>query len=706
MRTRTVALLLALTANVWAQQNSAPNQDLQRGHPPDTMAPASAQPKAPSPKTEPTAPARKPDKAAAYYHYALAHTYQELVAVYGRAEYANKAIEEFRQAIENDPDSQFLRVGLAELYVGVGRIRDAVEEVQEIIQRDPNNLDARKLLGRIYLRSLGDMSSGTQSQSMLKLAIEQFEQIVRIQPGNIEDRLLLGRLYRLNNDHVKAEEEFKTAVRLKPDSEEAVTTLAYLYNEEGNPQRAADVLASVPEASRTAKLYTALGFTYEQQKHYKKAVEAYRKAVQQDRDNLDAMRGLAQNLLNDGQSDAALEQYKQIADADPQDAQALLRMAEILRRKGKYDKALENLNKAETLVQDSLEVPYNRALVYEAQGKFEDAAKIVEGLLRKDEKADGSYSPGEANNRAVFLDRLGVMYKEQGKTQTAVETFRKILLLGQDNAVRAYQQIIDTYRDAKMWPQATEVAREAVEKFPEDRGLKLVLASQEADMGNADRAVSQVKSLLKGAPEDREVYIALAQIQSRLKRYQDAEQSIAQAEKLSAKNEEKDYAIFVAGSIYERQKKYEQAEEAFKKVLADDPNNAVTLNYLGYMLVDRGVRIEEGLNLVRKAVEIDPQNGAYLDSLGWGYFKLGNYELAEENLRKAVERISNDATIHDHLGDLYQKTGRLKLAAAHWERALDEWNKTVTAEVDAGDVAKVQKKLEAARVKLAQQVHK
>lgn len=706
MRIRTFVLLLAVASAAWAQQKPASVQEERRQLPPDTKAPAPVPSKTPETKGETPGTPKKPDKAAAYYHYALAHTYQELVAVYGRAEYATKAIDEYRQAIENDPGSEFLRAGLAELYVGVGRIRDAVTEAQDIIQRDPNNLDARKLLGRIYLRSLGDTQTGTQSQSMLRLAIEQFEQIVRIEPGNIESRLLLGRLYRLNNDHAKAEEEFKTAVRLRPDSEEAVTTLAYLYNEEGNSRRAADVLASVPESSRTAKLYSALGFTYEQQKNYKQAVTAYRKAVDLDKDNLDAMRGLAQNLLNDGQADAALEQYKQIADADPQDAQAYLRMAEIYRRKGNFDKALENLGKADALVQDSLEVPYNRALVYEAQGKFDEAAKIVEGLLQKGEKPDGKYSAGEANNRGVFLDRLGSIYKAQGKTQAAIETYRRILPLGRENATRAYQLIIDTYRDAKMWPQATEVAREAVQKYPDDRGLKMVLASQEADLGNADRAVAQVKALLRNTPEDREVYIALAQIQSRLKRYKDAEESIAQAEKLSTKPEEKEYVIFVGGSIFERQKKYEQAEEAFRKVIANDPNNAVALNYLGYMLVDRGVRIEEGLNLVKRAVELDPQNGAYLDSLGWAYFKLGNYDLAEENLRKAVARISNDATIHDHLGDLYLKTGRLKLAAAHWERALDEWNKTVAAEVDSNDVAKVQKKLEAARVRLAQQVRK
>src|SRR5205807_6607578 len=119
----------------------------------------------------------------------------------------------------------------------------------------------------------------------------------------------------------KAENEFETAVKLQPGSEEAVTTLAYLYNELGDTARATQVLSSIPDAERSAKLYSALGYTYEQQKQYKNAIAAYRHAIELDRDNLDAIRGLAQNLMNDGQSDAALEQYKIIADANPADAQ-------------------------------------------------------------------------------------------------------------------------------------------------------------------------------------------------------------------------------------------------------------------------------------------------------------------------------------------------------------------------------------------------
>jgi tetratricopeptide (TPR) repeat protein len=674
--------------------------------------PESSSPDAVDGHAVPSAPAapsppvvqKQPDRAAAYYHFMMAHMYEEMVSTYGRADYANKAIDEYRIAIDNDPSSDYLNAGLAELYAKTGRIRDAVLEAQDILKRDGNNLEARRLLGRIYLRSLGDMQAGTQSQEVLKLAIDQYERIVKLDPKSVEDHLLLGRLYRLNNELLKSENEFKAAVAIQPDSEEAVTTLAYLYNEEGDSARALQVLNAIPDSARTAKLYSALGYTYEQQKEYRQAVDAYRKSTELDHDNLDAVRGLAQNLMNDGQTDAALEQYKVIVEADPSDAQTYMRIAEIERRNGKFDQAMDSLKKATAIVPDSLEVQYNIAVIDEAQGKYDDAVPILTQLLQKTEHSEDQYSIADKNNRAVFLERLGTIYREANKYQLAVETFRRMLDLGDENAVRGYQQIIDTYRDNKQWQLATNVAEEAAKKFPNDRDLQMVAAAQEADMGSAGPAIEHVKSLLKDSPaDDQRVYIALAQMYSRVKQWPEAEENINKAIELSTKPEDRDYAFFVAGSIYERQKKYDKAEEAFHKVLADDPKNAQALNYLGYMLADRDTRLEEALGYIRRAVALDPQNGAYLDSLGWAYYKMGNYDLAEENLRRASERINNDPTVHDHLGELYMKTGRLKLAAANWERSLEEWNRTIPAEMDTDDVAKVQKDLETARVKLAKQ---
>src|SRR5206468_7341552 len=120
------------------------------------------------------------------------------------------------------------------------------------------------------------------------------------------------------------------------------------------------------------------------------------------------------------------------------------------------------------------------------------------------------HSGGEEQSLS-FLELLGSVYRDNN-SQLAIETFRKMLTLGDENAERGYQQIIDTYREARQWQQATDTAKEAVQKLPNDRGLKMVYASQLADMGQAEAGLQQVKALLKGKPEDREVYITLAQM--------------------------------------------------------------------------------------------------------------------------------------------------------------------------------------------------
>lgn len=645
----------------------------------------------------------KVDKGAAYYHYALAHIYEEEMMVYGRSDLANKAIDELRAAVDSDPTSEYLAASLAELYDKTGRKHDAVLEVQEILKRDPNNLEAHKLLGNIYLRSLGDEQSGAGSQNTLHMAIEQYQAITKLEPNSVDNHLLLGRLYRLDNDLQKAENEFKTAVSLDPDSEEAVTTLAYLYNLEGDTNRAAKVLMSVPDVSRSAKLYLMLGATYSQQKQYKEAISAFRRAIELDRDNLDAIRGLAENLQNDGQDKAALEQYQIIIAANPEDAQTYARIGEIYRKQSKYNLALENLEKAQSLVPEMEAVSYDIATVYEIQGRYDDAIKILNDLLKKTESPDGNYSQTDKGNRGIFLARLGTVYRDNNNDQMALATFRKMLALGDDNAVHGYQEIIDTYRGAKQWQQATDAAKEATEKLPNDRSLKMIYASQLADMGKPDEGIQQVKALLKGTPDDRDVYVSLAQMYSRLRRWPDAEHALDEAEKLSTTDDDKKTVYFLRGATYEREKEYEKAEETFRKILNNSPDDAPTLNYLGYMMADRGVQLDQALSYISKAVDIDPANSAYLDSLGWAYFKLGKYDSAEVNLTKASQHMNDDPTVQEHLGDLYQKTGHLRLAATHWERALVEWNKTVSAEVDSDDVAKIQKKLESAKVRLAKE---
>jgi tetratricopeptide (TPR) repeat protein len=150
----------------------------------------------------------------------------------------------------------------------------------------------------------------------------------------------------------------------------------------------------------------------------------------------------------------------------------------------------------------------------------------------------------------------------------------------------------------------------------------------------------------------------------------------------------------VQGSIFERQKKYEQAERTFKKVLDVDPLNASASNYLGYMLADQGVRLEESVKYIQKALELDPKNGAYLDSLGWAYFKMGRYDLAEPPLESAATLIQNDPTIHEHLGNLYLRMGKTAQAQEEWQRALKEWPAASSSDFDADQAKQLQRRLD------------
>ncbi len=654
-------------------------------------------------KTGPTATTQQPDRAAAYYHFGLAHMYEEMATNYGRPEYATRAIEEYKLALDADPNSKYLNSGLAELYLRTGRVRDAVLAAQDILKTQPDNLEAHKLLGRVYLQSLGNVQNGGPSEKVLQLAIAEYTKIVQLQSNDIESRLLLGQLYTLAHDTPHAEEQFKAAQRIDPSSEDVVLNLARLYSDSGDMAHAIQVLSAVPEDDRTAKMDYALGMSYDQLKQNKNAIDAYSKAFDMEPDNLDAERGLAQALLNDNQLSPALKHFESISTADPQDAQTYVRIAEIERRQGHYEQALTTLKKAKSLASDSVELGYNEALTDDSLGHYDDAVQTLQSLVKQSTHPDGQYSDGEKNNRSIFLDRLANVYKEQQKTDLAVQTYQLMVAMGGDYAERGYQGQVDAYRDAKQYDKATQVAQQAALAMPKDKTIQLMLASQLADSGKVDEGIKLAKAQLHGNPGDREVNLVLAQIYTRLRRWKDAADQIDAADALSTKQDDKIYIYFLRGALDERQKHYDSSEEQFRKILAIDPDNAMTLNYLGYMLGDRGVKLDDALAMVQKAVQEEPQNGAYLDSLGWVYFKMGQYALAEANLRKASERMGSDPAVHDHLGELYEKTGRLKMAASQWEQSLQEYARTVPADAEPADVSKVQKKLDSARVKLAKE---
>ncbi len=669
-------------------------------------------------KAQPAPPAS--NRSLAYYHYSLAHLYEEMAGVYNRQDYLSKALENFKLAMQYDPDSAFLSGELAELYAHTGRIREAVEEGEEVLKRDPSNLQVRRLLGRIYIRFLGEGlqgGAGRPPQSdMLRRAIEQYEKIVEMDPKDAESYLVLGRLYRVNNDFTKAEAVLQKGLALEPESEETLVTLAGIYTDIGDFHGAIDLLERARRKNNNPRLLAMLGQAYEQAREYGKAAESFQKALELDKNNLDYTRALGQNLLYNERYDEALKQFQAVANADPQDGTAYLRMGQIYRQKRQYDLALESLKKAQALAPDSLEVPYNMALLYEARGRQDEAVTVLKKLLEDTSKPPGTdYTAREKNNRAVFIERLGFLYRSQENYPAAEESFRKMEELDPENAVRGLGHLIETLRQARDYSRARQEADAAAKRYPRDPALKMVRAALVADLGNLEEGVAELKSMLSaptgkedkatpgGKDNDREVWLTLAQVYERARRFPEALDAAEQAERLSTKKEEKEFAYFLRGSLHERQKKYDEAEQQFRKALAINTDSAMTLNYLGYMMADRGVRLDEAVKLISRALELDPQNGAYMDSLGWAYYKQGRLDLAEEYLLKSVQRVSRDSTVRDHLGDLYYKTGRIREALREWETALHEWSRVLPGEADPEELAKVQKKVETAKVRLAKE---
>jgi tetratricopeptide (TPR) repeat protein len=665
---------------------------------------------APASSTAPAkaaAPAIDSNRATAYYHAALAGVYEDDAISEGHPEAVTQAIEQYKLALNSDPDSAQLNDELAELYFRSGRVHDAEVTLKNLLKSSPDDVDAHKLLGRIYLRQLGEGQSGVSSSSptgnILDLAIAEFEKIAALQPQDVEDRMVLGQLYTVKHQPDKAEAAFKSAQAIEPDSEDVVLNLARLYAESGDLQHSVKVIEAVQEGDRTPKMEFALGAAYDQLKDPKDAIAAYKRAADMQPGDLQTLDALAQALLNDDQLDEALKQYQLLAQADPENSEALVHIAEIERRQGKYEDALAAAGKARKMDPTSLEAGFNEGMLLDVLGRLDEAAQTYQAMVDQTSHANGAYTNEEKNNRSIFLERLGSVYLEQNKTDQAVAAYQKMINMGGDSAVRGYQGQVDAYRTAHEFDQSLAVARKAVAADPKNRDLKLMLAGELIDHGQADEGLAMAKSLLNNSPEDRSVYMSIAQMQIRLKRWKDAEDTLDKAEPLSTKKQDRTYLLFLRGELAERQKHLEPAERYFRQALDLDPQNAMTLNYLGYMLADKSERLPEAVKLIRKAVDLEPWNGAYLDSLGWAYFKMGDYELAEDNLRQAVQRDQSDPTVHMHLGDLYERTGRIRLAAAQWQLSLTQFAKSAPADVEPGDVAKVQKKLESARVKLAKQ---
>jgi tetratricopeptide (TPR) repeat protein len=639
-------------------------------------------------------------RAEAYYNFTMGHLFEQQYETTNQPEFATQAIEAYKKAYALDPKSPVIGERLAEMYWKAQRVHEAVTEAQDLLKRDPNDLQTRRLLGRIYLRSLGDLSSTAQSE-MAARAIEQYKEVYRLDPADSESALWLARLYRLRNEHDKAEEVLRSLLKQDSENEAAVEQLTQLLLDEGKSADAVLLLEGITSRTPAPALLDLLGDAYTQTHDLAKAEAAYRRATELDPSELSHTRGLGQTLLAEEKFAEALTVYQKLADLMPDDSDVYLRLAQIYRELHQLDHAEQSLLKARQYAPGSLEVMYNEAMLYQAQGRYEDAVRVlsdaVTGL-----KSQSPVLPSRRRSLAILYQQLGQLYRDMQNFQAAVYTFEELGRLGEEEDRRSRMLIMDTYRAAKDLPKALQAGKDAMAKYPGDAGLRTSNALLLGENGQTDEAVKVFRAQLTRSQADRDIYLNIAQVYERGRRYKEAEEAAETAEAIPGEPRENEMVWFLLGAIYERQKFYDRAETEFKKALEVNPRNAPVLNYYGYMLGDLGIRLDEAEALVQRALKEEPHSGAYLDSLGWIYFRENKLTEAEATLRKAVQRESHDATIRSHLADVYAKSGRTDLAAIEWEKSLSEWHHSLPADMENDKIAEIERKLSQVKHRVAQ----
>ena len=627
-----------------------------------------------------SAPAAPPtpasdDKAGAYYNFAMGRLYAELAAAEGSREDVTKAIHYYQEAIKLDPTAGLILEELTDLYIKTNRLADAVDQAEGLLKLDPANLDARRTLAQIYVHlATGDTPNAKMDENYLHKAIDQYRKVTEQAPKDAESWSYLGRLYRASSDSVAAEKAFNSALQAEPDNEDALMGLAAVYADTGDSAKALEKLKTLTDKSPNERTLGVLAQQYESMKDFKSAAEALQRAVALDPDDEGLQKGLAEDLLEGGQFDDSLKIYKQLATDNPREPLYRLRVALLYRVKHDYPAAEKALAAAQLLDADSVGVREEHVFLLDAEGKTGEAIAAMKSLL--DALPHRNYNADDARVRARLVRHLAILYRDAKQYPAAIDAFRQYATIetDDDGQVEAAAQIVDTDLAAGDLAAAEREAQAGTKKFADNRGASC------------------------------ELQLALAEVYEQSKHWNEMMKALDRADQFASTGREKEQAYFMRGAGLERQKQFDQSEAAFRKVLELNPKNAGALNYLGYMLADRNVRLEEAYDLIKRAVDLEPDNGAYLDSLGWVYFRQGKLDDARGLLERALERMP-DPTVRDHLGDVYLKLGKTKEAIAQWQDSLREFQKAAQQEADPEEMASVNRKLDEAQAKLAAETH-
>jgi tetratricopeptide (TPR) repeat protein len=613
------------------------------------------------------------DRAQSYYHYALSKWYDD------SGDMAN-ALLEMQEAIQFNENEPSLQVAVADILARMGRVAEAADEAQKAVLRiDPKDADSHWLLANVYLRSTESARSRQAAQDTLKQAVRELEIVKAAAPDDQRSYFALGSCYLELGEEDKAVAVLERWETLEPDSDQGFVNLAQYFERKGDAAKAIGFLekavAGQPDSVQSLSMLAAL---YDKAKREKDAIPLYRKIMKLSGGDPNVKKQLAAALVNSGEFSEAAGILDELAKDDPQDTSIKVLMGRAQAGNHQITEAVQTLKSAVAGDPEDIEAQFYLGTVLEQASQPTEAVKIFQSLFDQAEKGSEELK----TNKPLFQQYLAASYEDMGEYAKAISIYEQ--MVKNDPSPRTYFLLINAYRVDRQFDKALSVGKQQLDKNPKDDELALVYARSLADAGKAKDGAEILDKRLQGDPTNLDLYINLSQIYVQAKRFNDAEKILRRAEE---QNLDKSRLRFQLATVYDRQKDFGKAESLFKEILKENPKDAPTLNYIGYMLADRGVRLDEALQYVQQALVLDPNNPAYLDSLGWAFFKMNELQKAEKYLLQAADMEKKDPVIQDHVGDLYFKTGNL-------EKAQEFWTKSLSNGGEPEDAQKVREKLD------------
>jgi tetratricopeptide (TPR) repeat protein len=368
------------------------------------------------------------------------------------------------------------------------------------------------------------------------------------------------------------------------------------------------------------------------------------------------MERLSKAMLDEGKFEEAQPYFEKLLKLYPHRFELKVDLAKCLSGRKKLEEARELLEEVLETNPNHIEANFDLGRIEAMMGDRTKAVERFESLVESTQD----------HAQRFFKTELALLYSDEGRYQEAIELLKENLEATPDDA-REGLRLFYTYRQAGEDESALQLAEDLIEGHPDELYVKLAYSQALAANDRTDEATDRLLKEIEKGEEPELLYGAIAQLFVSRSEYSEAQGWI---EKGLEQFPDSTRLRFQFGAVLERQKDYEDAEIEFKKILSTNPDDAEVLNYLGYMLADLGVRLDEALGYIQKAVDLDPYNGAFLDSLGWVYFKQNRLEEAEENLIKAARINDSDPVIYEHLGDLYVQLGTLDKARYFYEKSM------------------------------------